>query len=100
MARVTVEDCLIKVPNRFALTMLAAHRARQLAQRRSPPLVECDNKAAVTALREIAAGDVFYVQDVRAEVEKYLEDMRQRGLKVPARREAVIRTPPAESAES
>ena len=53
MARVTVEDCLDKVPNRFALVILAAERARQLS-RGATPGVDCDNKPAVTALREIA----------------------------------------------
>ncbi len=49
MARVTVEDCLEKVGNRFALVILAAERARMLSKR-SQPLVVCDNKPAVTAL--------------------------------------------------
>ena len=55
MARVSAEDCLARLPNRFALCMLAAKRARELAGGR-PPLVVCDNKFAVTSLREIAAG--------------------------------------------
>jgi DNA-directed RNA polymerase subunit omega len=54
MARVTVEDCVDKVPNRFELVMLAAHRARSLASG-SPLTVERDNdKNPVVALREIA----------------------------------------------
>src|SRR6478736_1397648 len=53
MARVTVEDCLDKVPNRFALVVLAAERARQLSRGASAG-VDCDNKPAVTALLEIA----------------------------------------------
>jgi len=57
MARVSAEDCLERLPNRFALCMLAAKRARELAAGR-PPLVVCDNKVAVTSLREIAAGKV------------------------------------------
>ena len=64
MARVTVEDCLDKVPNRFALVVLAAERARQLS-RGATPGVDCDNKPAVTALREIAAGLVKFREDVR-----------------------------------
>ena len=51
MARVTVEDCLDKVPNRFAPVVLAAERARQLAAGTNP-LVRCDNKPAVTSLGE------------------------------------------------
>lgn len=54
MARVTVEDCVDKVPNRFELVMLAAHRAREIASG-SPASVERDNdKNPVVSLREIA----------------------------------------------
>lgn len=54
MARVTVEDCVDKVPNRFDLVMLASHRAREIASG-SPLTVDRDNdKNAVVALREIA----------------------------------------------
>ncbi len=54
MARVTVEDCVDKVPNRFELVMLAAHRAREIAAG-SPVTIERDNdKNPVVALREIA----------------------------------------------
>jgi DNA-directed RNA polymerase subunit omega len=54
MARVTVEDCVDKVPNRFELVMLAAHRARALASG-APISVDRDNdKNPVVALREIA----------------------------------------------
>lgn len=58
MARVTIEDCLEHVENRFALVHLAADRVRQL-QRGSRPRVECNNKDIVTSLREIAAGLVL-----------------------------------------
>ncbi len=57
MARITVEDCLQKIPNRFQLTLLAAKRAKQLFAG-SKPLLETDNREVVTALREIAAGKV------------------------------------------
>jgi DNA-directed RNA polymerase subunit omega len=80
LARVTVEDCLEKVPNRFALTILAAERARQVAKG-APPLVKCDNKVAVTALREIADGKVKFGEDVRGTVEEYLTETRSRGVK-------------------
>ena len=78
MARVTVEDCLEKVDNRFALTILAAERARQIA-RGAPALVECDNKAAVTALREIAAGMVRFTEDVRETVAEFIDERRASG---------------------
>ena len=57
MARITVEDCLDNVDNRFELVMLAAKRARQMAIGGKDPLVEDDSdKATVIALREIAEG--------------------------------------------
>lgn len=57
MARVTVEDCLEKVENRFALVLLAAERAHQLEMGISDPMVPEDNdKPTVIALREIAEG--------------------------------------------
>ncbi len=59
MARITVEDSLQTVNNRFALTLLAAQRARQLLEG-TKPLVKTDNKYIVTALREIAAAKVIY----------------------------------------
>ena len=54
MARITVEDCLLNVSNRFELVLAGARRAKQLLKG-APPLVESDNKEVVTALREIAA---------------------------------------------
>lgn len=58
MARVTIEDSLEKVPNRFALTVLAAKRTRQLLKGAKPFIDPKDNKSVVVALREIAAGKV------------------------------------------
>jgi DNA-directed RNA polymerase subunit omega len=59
MARVTVEDCLEKVENRFQLVILAAKRVKQL-YKGAQPLVESKNRQVVTALREIAAGKISY----------------------------------------
>lgn len=57
MARITVEDCLKNVKNRFELVMLASKRARQLMRGSVDPIVPWENdKATVVALREIAAG--------------------------------------------
>ena len=57
MARVTVEDCLEHVENRFELVMVASKRAREIAIRGAQPFVEWENdKPTVVALREIAAG--------------------------------------------
>ncbi len=61
MARITVEDCLERVANRFELVLGAARRAKQLLKG-GRPLVESDNKEVVTALREIAAGKVEVVR--------------------------------------
>lgn len=58
MARITVEDCLNRVDNRFGLMHLAANRVRQL-RKGAEPLVVCKNRDTVVALREIAAGKVF-----------------------------------------
>ena len=57
MARITVEDCLKKIPNRFQMVLVASVRARQLSQGQTPK-VECKDKASVAALREIAEGAV------------------------------------------
>lgn len=61
MARITVEDCLNQVPNRFLLTMIAAKRTKQL-YKGADNLVEnkSGNKKVVLSLREIAAGKVEY----------------------------------------
>lgn len=59
MARITVEDCLGNVENRFHLVLIASKRARQLAMTAADAVVEWDNdKATVVALREIAKGYV------------------------------------------
>ena len=55
MARITVEDCLNQIPNRFKLTLAATYRARELAQGHAPRL-DSKDKPTVTALREIAGG--------------------------------------------
>jgi DNA-directed RNA polymerase subunit omega len=57
MARITVEDCLDNVPNRFELVLLASKRAKQLLKG-ARPLVKTENKEIVTSLREIAANQV------------------------------------------
>ncbi|MEP2921969.1 DNA-directed RNA polymerase subunit omega [Sulfitobacter sp.] len=54
MARVTVEDCVDKVPNRFELVMLAAHRAREIAAGSSVTVDRDNDKNPVVSLREIA----------------------------------------------
>jgi len=56
MARITIEDCIEKVPNRFQLVQMAAIRAKQLKKGARPLLVAEGNKDVVMSLREIAAG--------------------------------------------
>ena len=58
MARITVEECLEQIPNRFELTLAAAYRARQLANGASHLLDESNDKPTVVALREISEGKV------------------------------------------
>ncbi|RLC27350.1 MAG: DNA-directed RNA polymerase subunit omega [Deltaproteobacteria bacterium] len=62
MARITVEDCLRKVDNRFGLIHLSAKRVRQL-RKGAEPLIKCKNEDIVVSLREIAAGKVFQVRE-------------------------------------
>jgi len=76
MARVTVEDCLARVNNHFALCILAAERARQLAAGAKPNVI-CGNKAAVTALREIGGGKVSFKENVDETVRSFLADRRK-----------------------
>ena len=63
MARITVEDCLHKVNNRFALVHLAAKRVKQLLKG-DRALVKADNREVVMALREIATGKVKPEADI------------------------------------
>ncbi len=57
MARITVEDCLKKIPNRFQMVLCAAYRARQITQGYAPK-VDAKDKPGVISLREIAKGEV------------------------------------------
>ena len=58
MARITVDDCLKRIPNRFDLTLVAARRARQIAMGSTPMVDAGRDKPTVVALRELAAGKV------------------------------------------
>jgi DNA-directed RNA polymerase subunit omega len=66
MARITVEDCMDKVENRFELVHLTGKRAKQLVKG-GRPLVKSSNREVVTALREIAAGEVYFEKKVALE---------------------------------
>ena len=73
MARITVEDCLKKIPNLFQLVLVAAKRARQLANG-SHAMVDWENdKATVVALREIAEG--YVNEDILTQRDKPVEDI-------------------------
>lgn len=70
MARITVEDCLEHVNNRFDLVLAATKRARKLSLGGADPLVDWENdKPTVVALREIAAGHSFADDEVSEEQE-------------------------------
>ena len=71
MARVTVEDCLEKIPGRFALVLIAARRTRQLLKG-AEPRVKSKNREAVTALREIASGAVYVEENVAEMLEQHV----------------------------
>ncbi len=77
MARVTVEDCLEREENRFALVVLASARTRQL-MKGAEPLVRSKNKPAVTSLREIAAGKVYFDRPSAEAVEEWIENTVRR----------------------
>ena len=58
MARITIEDCIKRIPNRFQLTLVATYRARQITIGATPMLEGEKDKPTVIALREIAEGKV------------------------------------------
>ena len=67
MARITVEDCLEKVDNRFSLVILVSKRAKQLMKGDEPTVKSPGNKQIVTALREVACGNVNFDADISAQ---------------------------------
>jgi DNA-directed RNA polymerase subunit omega len=71
MARITVEDCLKVVPNRFDLVLTATKRARQIAHGAGAMVEESNDKPTVVALREVAAGKINQenVELIQAEIE-------------------------------
>ncbi len=73
MARVTVEDCLDNVDNRFALVLLVSKRAKQLLKGSAPTVSSRNNKYIVNALREVASGSVYFDNNAS----DYSDRMRQ-----------------------
>ena len=76
MARVTVEDCLQHEENRFALVVLAAQRTRQL-MKGAPALVASKNRAAVSALREIADQRVRWNRPVDEAIAEHIVEQKE-----------------------
>ena len=73
MARITVEDCVANIPNKFQLVLVAAKRARQLANG-AEPMVEWENdKPTVVALREVAEG--YITESLLEEREQPIEEL-------------------------
>ena len=83
MARVTVEDCLDYVDNRFELVLLASRRARQISQGKEPMVPLENDKPTVVALREIAEGKITNEvmdeaeREPEAEVEESVEENKE-----------------------
>jgi DNA-directed RNA polymerase subunit omega len=81
MARITVEDCLDKVDNRFELVMVSSKRARQIQTGGKDPMVSVDNdKPTVIALREIAEGHVtnaILIEKPSVELEEVEEELAE-----------------------
>ncbi len=74
MARITVEDCLDKVSNRFALVLLVSKRAKQLLKGDQCTTPGRGNKYIVNALREVAAGRVHYeIDDTKGSAEEQIQ---------------------------
>jgi DNA-directed RNA polymerase subunit omega len=73
MARITVEDCLNKVNNRFSIIHMAARRVRQL-RKGAEPTVSAKNKDVVIALREIAAGNITLIKQTDIDISKDKQD--------------------------
>jgi len=81
MARITVEDCLEKIPNMFQLVLVAAKRARQLANG-AHPMVDWENdKPTVVALREIAEGHI--TEEILTQRDQPVEDLLELTAQVP-----------------
>jgi DNA-directed RNA polymerase subunit omega len=74
MARITIEDCLDMVPNRFALVIMASKRARQLQDGASATIETKNNKECVTALREAADGRIRFTRQVLPLIERHLRN--------------------------
>lgn len=77
MARVTVEDCMPQINNRFALVLLSTKRCRQLMQGARPILENQKNKPSVLSLREIATGKVKFDRPLKEALSGKFDDKTQ-----------------------
>ena len=93
MARVTVEDCLDNVANRFELVLVSSKRARQIAMGKEPMVEEENDKPTVIALREIAEGLV--TADILEETEEEVEEIQAEDMEAAA---AEMSTSPVDEA--
>lgn len=76
MARITVEDCLDRIPNRFSLVMIVAKRAKELIRGAQPTVKRSkENKLVVSALREVSQGHVRFGREMTAD--DVLRDMEK-----------------------
>lgn len=80
MARVTVEDCVLVVPNRFELCLIASNRAKNILSGSHTELAQSGEKPAVIALREVADGSV----DVDSIRDNIINVIKNRGVNTPA----------------
>ena len=91
MARVTVEDCLKRIPNRFFLVHAAAKRVRQLREGSERLIDAPENEDIVTALREIAAGKVFVTRHY-TDYEEPVEDGGEEAAAQPSESKAAVKS--------
>ncbi len=80
MARVTVEDCIEKVPNRFALVLMVTKRVKQLMKGAECTVAARSNKLVVTSLREVATGNIGYEShlDNRMAIDEIEKDLNKK----------------------
>lgn len=100
MARITVEDCLTKENNRFALVQLAAKRTKQILRGSSVRIPETENKPVVTALREIAAGEVRFMTPEELEEQRRREEEARAEAELAAARTATESAPASTNEET
>jgi DNA-directed RNA polymerase subunit omega len=79
LARITIEDCLKRVPNRFLLVHMAAKRVRQIREGHEYLVSSPKNEDIVVALREIAAGKVLLKKELKKEVDDQVDDQVEEG---------------------